>query len=244
MFGDSMLETSWPQHSRRSWITLVSFGIQALAMAFLMILSVAKPVSLPLLRQLSLPVSLGPPPGPPPIAQHSRATSVVQSNLADNIVIAPPEIPRNIAIIDETVPPPQLSFRDYGVQGGTGDPSRAGVFGSTSESLNRAVLPPPPAPVTHPPRISHMMEGNLIYRVQPEYPALARSARIQGTVVLSAIISKEGTIENLRVVTGHPMLVLAAIEAVSRWRYRPYLLNNEPVEVETRITVNFSLSGS
>ena len=89
-----------------------------------------------------------------------------------------------------------------------------------------------------------MMEGNLIRRVQPAYPPLARSARIQGQVVLAAVISKEGMIENLRVLEGHPMLVRAALDAVSQWRYRPYVLNNEPVEVETRITVNFSLSGS
>ena len=89
-----------------------------------------------------------------------------------------------------------------------------------------------------------MMEGNLIRRVQPAYPPLARGARIQGQVVLAAVISKEGMIENLRVLEGHPMLVRAALDAVSQWRYRPYVLNNEPVEVETRITVNFSLSGS
>ena len=87
------------------------------------------------------------------------------------------------------------------------------------------------------------MEGNLIYRVQPAYPPLARSARIQGTVQLRAIISRTGTIENLQVMSGHPMLVGAAIDAVRQWRYRPYLLNGEPVEVETQVTVNFSLSG-
>ena len=84
-----------------------------------------------------------------------------------------------------------------------------------------------------------MLEGNLIRRVAPAYPPLARSARIQGSVVLSALISKAGTIENLRVLSGHPMLVAAAIEAVSQWRYRPYILNGEPIEVETQITVNF-----
>ena len=89
-----------------------------------------------------------------------------------------------------------------------------------------------------------MSEGDLIRKVQPTYPALARAARIQGTVVLQATISKQGTIENLRALAGHPMLVRAAIEAVCQWRYRPYILNNEPVEVETQITVNFSLAGS
>lgn len=87
------------------------------------------------------------------------------------------------------------------------------------------------------------MEALLIHRVQPTYPPLARAARIQGSVVLQAIISKSGTIENLQVLTGHPMLVRSAMDAVQQWRYRPYLLNGEAVEVETQITVNFILSG-
>ena len=88
-----------------------------------------------------------------------------------------------------------------------------------------------------------MMEGNLIYRVQPEYPALARQVRVQGQVILRAVISREGTIENLQVLSGHPMLVRAAVNAVQQWRYRPYVLNGEPVEVETEVRVNFVLSG-
>ena len=104
------------------------------------------------------------------------------------------------------------------------------------------VIPLPPPAITRPIRISQISEGNLIRRVQPLYPPIARTAGIEGQVVLQAVISKEGTIENLRVLSGHPMLVRAAIDAVSQWRYRPYILNNEPVEVETQITVNFSLS--
>jgi protein TonB len=76
------------------------------------------------------------------------------------------------------------------------------------------------------------------------YPPLARSARIQGSVVLAALISKQGTMENLHALLGHPMLVPAAIDAVSQWRYKPYVLNSEPIEVETQITVNFLLSGN
>ena len=87
-----------------------------------------------------------------------------------------------------------------------------------------------------------MLKGNLIRRVDPVYPPLARSARIQGPVVLVAVISKAGAIENLRAISGHPMLVPAAIDAVRQWLYRPYILNSEPIEVETQITVNFSLA--
>ena len=106
------------------------------------------------------------------------------------------------------------------------------------------VAPPPPSAPAHPLRLSHWAEGNLIYRVQPIYPPIARQARIQGTVELRAIVSQAGTIENLAVVSGHPMLVKSALEAVRQWRYRPYLLNSEPIEVETDITVNFVLSGN
>jgi protein TonB len=89
-----------------------------------------------------------------------------------------------------------------------------------------------------------MLEGNLIRRVEPVYPPLAKNARIQGSVVLVAVISKAGTIDNLHALSGHPMLVPAALAAVSQWRYRPYILNSEPIEVETQITVNFYLAGN
>ena len=102
----------------------------------------------------------------------------------------------------------------------------------------------PPRPVqVKPLLVSHLSEANLLHEVKPVYPPLARQARIQGAVELRAIISKSGTIENLVVVRGHPMLSAAAIEAVRQWRYRPYVLNGEPIEVETEITVNFLLSG-
>jgi periplasmic protein TonB len=92
-------------------------------------------------------------------------------------------------------------------------------------------------------RISQRVtRGLLIQKVEPQYPPLARAARVQGDVVLSAVIGTNGQITNLQLVSGHPMLVPAAIAAVKQWRYKPYLLNGQPVEVETTITVIFSLS--
>ncbi len=82
----------------------------------------------------------------------------------------------------------------------------------------------------------------MIFHPQPEYPPLAKMARIQGTVRLEAIISKDGTIQDLKAVTGHPLLVKSAMDAVARWRYQPTLLNGEPVEVVTEVDVNFTLS--
>jgi periplasmic protein TonB len=92
-------------------------------------------------------------------------------------------------------------------------------------------------------RISQgVTKGLLVHRVEPAYPPLARAARVQGDVLLSAVISVNGEIENLQLISGHPMLVPAAISAVKQWRYKPYLLNGQPVEVETQINVIFTLS--
>lgn len=87
-----------------------------------------------------------------------------------------------------------------------------------------------------------IVQGLMIKKVAPEYPPLARQARIQGTVVLKVQISKAGDVVSMQLVSGHPMLAPAAIEAVKQWKYMPYLLNGEPVEVETNVTVNFTLS--
>lgn len=86
-------------------------------------------------------------------------------------------------------------------------------------------------------------QGFLVQKVQPEYPSLARQARIQGSVLLHAVIGKDGTVQKLDLISGHPMLAPAAIEAVKQWRYKPYYQDGTPVRVETQVTVNFSLSG-
>ena len=244
MFADSMLETSWAQRSRRSWMTLTSFGLQALVVGLLLLLPLIRPVALPFMRPLPTPISMTVPAGPPPIEPQTRTATVRQSNLLNNVLMQPAYIPSIVAIVTEEPTAPQVGpGGPYAPAGTGGGPD--GVPYWVGNPSNPLPSPPPvPKPATPPIRISHMMEGNLIRRVQPAYPPLARSARIQGQVVLVAVITKEGMIENLRVVEGHPMLVRAAFDAVSQWRYRPYILNNEPVEVETRITVNFSLSGS
>jgi protein TonB len=245
MFAESMLETSWAQRTRQSWTTFTSFGLQAVVIGLLLVLPLWKTVGLPPSRVLPTPVSWGAPPPVGPTVHRQNTTTIVQSNVADKVLIAPREVPRQVAMIEETVALPQMSFNTAGVPGGTGHGSGDGVWKSLGSWSPPAPLPvPSPAPVSRTFRTSSMLEGSLIRRVQPVYPPLARSARVQGSVVLSALISKAGTMENLRVLSGHPMLVEAAIEAVSQWRYRPYILNSEPIEVETQITVTFSLSGN
>jgi|SRR5271157_140760 len=243
MFDDSMLEVTWAQRSRRSWTTLTSFGLQAVVISLLLLLPLWKTVGLPTGRILPTPVSWGAPPAAAPHVQQQRSTpTIAQSNLADNILIAPREVPRQVAMIEETSAPPQLSFNDVGVDGGTGTGSRNGVWRSLIDSVGPVAPPPAPAPIVRPFRPSSLLEGSIVRRVLPIYPPLAKGAHIQGPVVLLATISKAGTIEDLHVLSGHPMLVGAAIEAVRQWRYRPYILNSEPIEVETQITVTFTLS--
>ena len=151
-------------------------------------------------------------------------------------------IPPTIPPIDDPGVEAAPDVSGINAVGGTGR-GESGVWRSVGDAT--ALAPPAPKPAsTQPLRVSHWAEGNLIYRVQPMYLPLAREARIEGTVEMRAIISKTGSIENLTVLHGHAMLVSAAVEAVKRWRYRPYLLNNEPIEVETDITVNFTLSGN
>ena len=240
MFADSLLESNLSR-SHRGWTTLASFAMQALGVAILLMLPLLYTEGLPKLHLLSVSAPIGPPPGPPPATQRHSTTVVRQSNLINGIVVAPQSIPSHIGTVVEDSPPQDSAPCLGCVLGGTGSlSSNNPIFRSLGTAI--PVVAPPP-PTAHPPRISHMMEGNLIYKVQPVYPPLARAARIQGAVVIRAVISRNGTIENLQTLSGHPMLVGAALDAVRQWRYRPYILNGDPVEVETQVTVNFSLSG-
>ncbi|MFY9561546.1 MAG: TonB family protein [Terriglobales bacterium] len=235
----STLESSWDQSARRGWSAVASFGFQVMALSLLLaipLIWVQGPPRLQWLQPLTAPLAQTPP--APPLQHRQTASS---SNMVGTQLQTPPSIPPRVAQIQDTGPitPPDLP---PGVWGSTGPNSPAGVLNSIGNTLPIAVLKPP-AP-TRPLKMSHWAEGNLIYRVQPVYPPLARQVRVQGPVLLRAIISKTGAIENLTAISGHPMLVKAAIDAVRQWRYRPYLLNDEPVEIETEITVNFVLSGS
>jgi protein TonB len=153
-------------------------------------------------------------------------------------IMTPSRIPRTISSGEEATPP-MIDSGLVGSAAGTG-PGMT-VLDAIGTGANLLVPPPPSA--LRPLRVSRVMEGNLVHRVQPEYPALAKMARVQGAVVLHAVISKQGTIEDLEVISGPPALVGAAVDAVRQWRYRPYYLNDEPVEVDTQVTVNFVLAG-
>ena len=241
MLCDYPNDPAWGS-SHRGWTTLLSFVLQATAITILLFLPLLSIHGLP---PLQLIAALAAPASPPPRAPRgsSRRPDTPTSNLFGQRLMMPTRIPHDIANLNESELPPAPEFPgEPGVVGsiGSGDGRNSVLFGTGSTTNSMPLLSPTPA--VRPVRISHMMEGNLIQRVQPEYPPLARQARIQGIVILRAIISREGRIEKLQLVSGHPMLVEAAIDAVRQWRYRPYLLNDQPVEVETQITVNFTLT--
>ena len=236
----SALENTWDRSARRRWTTLASFTMQALGLSLLLAIPLLTVQGPPRLRWITSSF-FAPPPAPAPPSSSTHRSSIRSSNMTGNQLLQPSTIPLGIPDVHDSEAPAAPDISDIGVPGGTGLAGR-GVPGSIGEPA--AIAPPPPPPPTHPPRVSHWAEGNLVYRVQPSYPTLARQARIQGAVQLSAIISKTGTIERLTVLSGHAMLVTAAVEAVKQWRYRPYLLNGDPIEVETEITVNFLLSGN
>src|ERR1017187_10211845 len=245
LFGDVLLETSDLQRHRRTWSALLSFVVQCLLLGVLLIVPLMFTDVLP--QQQLLTFLMAPPPPPPPAASVAAAkvVRVVESDLLNGRLRAPSKIPQNVQMIREDEPPPDLSGGGVpggvpgGIPGGQLGGVIGGILGSNALAVPRLVSP---VPTTRIPISQGVTEGRIIQKIEPQYPPLARSARIQGQVVLAAVISKSGEIENLVLVSGHPLLVPAALEAVRKWRYRPYLLNGEPVEVETTITVNFVLS--
>jgi protein TonB len=158
--------------------------------------------------------------------------------MMNNQLTAPTKIPHEIKMVAEKEAPPSSGFGVAGSDfGGSPNGVMGGIFGGSA---------PPQIKVAAPKKVNisaGVMIGMLLQKTQPIYPPIAKAARVEGTVVLQATISKAGTIENLRVISGPAMLQPSAVSAVKSWRYKPYLLNNEPVEVETTVNVVFTLGG-
>ena len=159
-------------------------------------------------------------------------------------LMAPRAIPKEVTIIKEQEMPPDVGFVGVqgGVPGGVPGGQAGGVLGGILGGVGSNV-PPPPKEALKRIRVGGQVQtAKLINKVQPLYPALAKQARIQGTVRLQAVIAKDGSVVELQVLSGHPLLQQAALDAVRQWRYQPTLLNLEPVEVVTTIDVIFTLS--
>lgn len=247
MFADSLLEFG-VQRKRKFFATTTSFIVNCLAIVLMLAVPLMFTEELPRAQLLTFLVAPPPPPPPPPpaAAEVQRVVHQIQTDMLNNGELrTPSKIPQKIQMIKEDeAPPPMPSSGGVvgGVPGGIPGGQLGGVIGSVISATNSAVprfVPVVPQRI----RISQgVTRGLLIHREEPTYPPLARAARVQGEVVLSAVIDTNGQIQNLQLVSGHPMLVPSAITAVKQWRYKPYLLNGQPVEVETTITVIFTLS--
>ena len=188
-----------------------------------------------------------PPPPPPAAAAVQKVIRQIQTDvLSSGQLRTPSRIPQKVQMIKEEDAPPPMPVTGGvvgGVPGGIPGGQLGGVIGGIVNSTSAAAVPKFIPVTPQRVRISQgVTRGLLVHRVEPTYPTLAKAARVQGTVVLTAIISQDGAIENLQLMEGHPMLVPAALAAVRQWRYKPYLLNGQPVEVETTITVTFTLT--
>jgi protein TonB len=235
MFEDSTFESA-KRIKTKSGRWMMFTGIINGSILFLMIL-------LPLIYPEALPKGMmqtllfAPPPPPPPPPPEVIHVVHVQSEMMNNQLTAPTRIPHNIQIVAEKEAPPS-SFGVAGMEGlgGSGGNSMDSMFANKG----------PKVQVAAPKKVSisaGVMVGMLVQKTTPIYPPIAKAARVSGTVVLQATISKTGTIEGLHVISGPAMLQQSAMDAVRTWRYRPYLLNNEPVEVETTVNVIFTLGG-
>ncbi len=246
MFEDSLIESGGRLRSKRGMTTTISFVIQVILIGILVLIPLLFTEALPKQQLMTFLVAPPPPPPPPPppAAAPVKVIKQIVSEIQNGQLRTPTKIPEKVAMIkEEETPPPSMSAGGVigGVPGGVPGGQMGGVIGGIISSTPVAV---PKVATPQRVRVSQgVSQGLLIKKVQPSYPPLARQARIQGQVLLQAEISKDGTIQNLRLISGHPMLAPAAIEAVKQWRYKPYYLNGEPVEVETQITVIFSLSG-
>ncbi|MGC2171002.1 MAG: TonB family protein [Candidatus Sulfotelmatobacter sp.] len=243
MFEDSLLESGGRLKTRRGRTTTFAILLEVALIGVMVLIPLIFTEALPKQQLMTFLVAPPPPPPPPPpAAAPVHVVHQIQTDIVNGELRTPTKIPKKIQMIKEDEAPPQaIGGVVGGVPGGIPGGQMGGVIGGIISSTPVAV---PKIATPQRIRVSQgVSQGLLIRRVQPVYPPLARQARIQGTVVLRAVIAKDGSIEDLTLVSGHPMLAPAAIDAVKQWRYKPYLLNGEPVEVDTEVLVNFTLSG-
>jgi protein TonB len=241
--------------TNKTWTVMVSFIAQVILLIIAVIIPMIYFDALPQTQLTSFLVAPPPPPPPPPppAAAPVKVVKIIPRQFDAGRLVAPKAIPKEIATIkEEELPPPSAGGGVVGgVAGGVAGGAMGGVLGGILGAVPSAAPPPPPPPPVKkeepktPQRIrvgGNVQQAKLVRQPRPVYPPLAKQARIQGVVKLNAIISRDGTIQNLTVLSGHPLLVPAAMEAVKQWVYAPTLLNGEPVEVVTQIDVNFTLS--
>jgi protein TonB len=233
MFEDSTFESTGSIHTRsRRWM-IAAFAFNACILLALVLVPLFYPEALPRMAMAMLmeaPATPAEQPKPVVRPEHAPASP---SEMQAGILLAPSRIPRKPYIPGKPEEPTADTVIALGGPG-TGNPDNPFAGHNVQPDVRPAAKGPA--------HISKgVMEGMLIYKVVPRYPSIAVAVHASGTVVLEATISRGGTIENLRVASGPALLQQAALDAVKQWRYRPYLLNGEPVEVATTVNVEFTL---
>jgi protein TonB len=222
----------------------IAYIVQAVAIGALILYPLIKMEALPRGQLMSVLVAPPPPPPPPPPPRVVPMKRLQRKVTVEDLMRAPTKIPERIKVVEDEAPPQPTAGIVGGVPGGLAGGAPGGIIGGLI-AMAAAPPPPPPKPKT-PKRIrvgGQVVAAKLISKPDPIYPPLAKMARIQGMVKLEAIIARGGTVKDLKVISGHPLLVKSALDAVQRWRYQPTLLNGEPVEVITEIDVHFRLTG-
>lgn len=244
MFDDLVESTVNPKRTNKPWTVALSMIVQVIILFVLILIPLIYTEALPrtMLTTLLVAPPPPPPPPPPPVAAQVVRVKPVERLMQAGKLVSPKAIPKDIKIIkEEELPPDVMVGVTGGVPGGVPGGQAGGVIGGVIGGVVGNV-PPPPKVLQRIRQGGNVQAARLINRVQPTYPPLARQARIQGTVRLHAIIAKDGTVQQLEVLSGHPLLVQSALDAVRQWRYQPTLLNGEPVEVDTTVDVIFSLN--
>ena len=246
MFDDLVISSVNPIKTNKPWTVALSFAVQ-IGIVLVMIL-------IPLIYTEALPKQLlttflvappPPPPPPPPAAAIQRIVKPVARLIHNGQMTAPTVIPKKVEMIKEEELPPDVGAVGVtgGVPGGVPGGQAGGVLGGIIGGTG-AGLPPPPKVAPSRIRVGgNVAQANLIHMVNPQYPAIAKTAHISGTILLHAIIGKDGTVQNLQYISGPPLLMQSAMDAVKQWRYKPTLLNGDPVDVDTTISVVFTLGG-
>jgi protein TonB len=246
LFSDILLESAAPEQRRRGLATTFSFAFQCVIIGALLILPLMFTEALPSQQLLTMLLTAPPPPPPPAPPAVAQVVKIAQTDVLNTGQLrTPTRIPRKVEMIrEEEAPPPAVTGGVIGgIPGGIPGGQLGGVIGGIISSSASSTIPIPKIEPVKRIRVSQgVTQGMVISKIEPAYPKLALTARITGVVLLKAVISREGTITEMQVVSGHPIPVPAALEAVKQWRYRPYLLNGVPVEVETYITVTFQIT--
>jgi periplasmic protein TonB len=233
MFDQLVVSSAKGNKTNKPWTVALSATVQFVILGILILIPLIYTEALPNGMLNTFLVAPAPPPPPPPPA--AAVKEVVRPRIVQpEKMVAPTVIPKKVVIEKDAAPDVGAGVAGgVGVIGGTGP--LGGIIGGAP--------PPPPKPViTGPVRVGgNVMAAKAINRPSPEYPAIAKAAHVQGTIVLHAIISKDGTVQDLQYVSGPPLLMKAAMDAVKQWRYQATELNGEPVEVDTTIQVIFTL---